>query len=470
MFSSTSSIYVFSNYGTSFYLGFIRQEQVFTSPRIIIGTNSTSKVSFAVKSSNATLAVGETTFSSTYTVALPSSWFTMNSSYSERYKGLHISASAPIYVLSSFYKVVRESNTSGASVTHLALPEHNLGADTYEYIAVSSHIYLRNYWNVVLLIGNENNTSITVTSPAFVTFPLNPQDPDSGTFRLQAGNPYTLTLNRFQTLLFGKDGNFNKPVRNDMTGTRILSNKPLTVISGAECAYRVSFEYTCEPIAVQIPPLVTLGTRFLMAPVVGRTSGEVYKVVPAHLHQTDVHLTCTESKQMLETLSGLGAYVEFTTTSSDYCYLESSLPVLLVQLALTQQRKEQLGDTSMIFIPSMDQYSNQFFFRTPTGYPSDNDDLTHFLSVVVPSGSLPLSQIVYNGQPISFPWSAIRNSNGSVVGYSCGFSISAGVHSLQHTDLSKSILGIAYGYGAGQAYGYPTGITQRIGECVTAKF
>ena len=101
VFSFVNSINVLSNYGTSFYLGFIRQSTSSPGqPRIIIGTNSTSNVNFAVKSHNTTLSLGGVSSFSATTVALSESWLTNDSSYAERNKGLHVSASAPIYVCS----------------------------------------------------------------------------------------------------------------------------------------------------------------------------------------------------------------------------------------------------------------------------------------------------------------------------------------------------------------------------------
>ena len=118
----------------------------------------------------------------------------------------------------------------------------------------------------------------------------------------------------------------------------------------------------------------------------------------------------------------------------------------------------------MILVPSINQYSNDLLFKTPTGYAQDDNDVNHFLSVVATSADFNLSQIVYDGQPISCSWSAIRSSNGSVVGYGCGFHISMGDHNLQHIDKSKSILGLAYGYAKYRAYGFPIRITHRLSQ------
>ena len=227
-------------------------------------------------------------------------------------------------------------------------------------------------------------------------------------------------------------------------------------------SYRAGIE-DCEKIAIQIPPVVTWEEDFLLPPVIGRTSGQLYKVVAAH-SETTVNLTCTNTTHQPTTLSTVGSFVELNTSSSDYCHLKSSSPVLVVQFSFGYET-DGTGDPFMILVPSTDQYSNSFFYRTPTGHDSDVDLVTHFLSVVVTSADFSLSQIAYDGQPILSSWTTIRSSNGSVVGYGCGFNISAGDHTVWHTDKSKMILGLAYGHVKYRAYGFPAGITYRLSEC-----
>ena len=63
-----------------------------------------------------------------------------------------------------------------------------------------------------------------------------------------------------QTFLFGAPGN-------DITGTSIVSNKPLTVISGHECGNVPDDVPRCEHITEEIPPTVHWGQQFLLTPL-----------------------------------------------------------------------------------------------------------------------------------------------------------------------------------------------------------
>ena len=60
-----------------------------------------------------------------------------------------------------------------------------------------------------------------------IKVPADPQNPSNPTIIINDGNTYTITLHLMQTLLIG--------ALDDLTGTRIISNEPLTVISRHEC-------------------------------------------------------------------------------------------------------------------------------------------------------------------------------------------------------------------------------------------
>ena len=425
-----------------------------TTPQIIIGTNSTSIVKYAVRNLTAILVEGVVNSTMDVILLLPESLLTTNSSYSERQKGVHISASAPVYVISSL-----SAGEEITQLTHLALPENQINLDVYEYIAISHYSFStgHTYRSVVLLIGNEDRTSVTVSSPVAVDFPLDPQDPGNSMFKLRPGHSHTVTLNRLQTLQFGRDGT----ITSDMTGTRILSSKPLTVISGNECAVVAEHALYCAPVAIQVPLVVTWGVEFLLPPVAGRLTGQIYKVVAAQ-RDTTVNLTCTYTINPPTRLSDVGSFVQLFSTSTDNCCLESDRPVFVVQLMLSQGI-DAAGASGMVPIPSTNQYSNQFLFETLPF--SQEHPLSHFLSILAMSNDFSPSQILYDGQAISdMSWSGIRRSNGSVVGYVSEFKISEGRHILHHSDEHKSLLGVLSASTSGRSYGHPIRMTQRLSE------
>ena len=67
---------------------------------------------------------------------------------------------------------------------------------------------------------------------------------------------------------------------NDLTGTSIVSNKPLTVISGHECGNVPDNVQYCEHLTEQIPATVNCGQQFLLTSYGGRPV-QYYKVIAA---------------------------------------------------------------------------------------------------------------------------------------------------------------------------------------------
>ena len=90
---------------------------------------------------------------------------------------------------------------------------------------------------------------------------------------ITAGTPFSITLHRMQTFLF-------EALAVDITGTSIVSNKPLNVVSGHECGNVPKNVAYCEHLTEQIPPTVTWGRQFLLTPYSGR-SGQYYKILAA---------------------------------------------------------------------------------------------------------------------------------------------------------------------------------------------
>ena len=82
----------------------------------------------------------------------------------------------------------------------------------------------------------------------------------------------TITLNSVETYLIASD-------TDDLTGTRITSSKPLSVFSGSDCANVPQGIEFCDHLVEQVPPTVTWGSKFLVASLEGRSSGQRIRVL-----------------------------------------------------------------------------------------------------------------------------------------------------------------------------------------------
>ena len=122
--------------------------------------------------------------------------------------------------------------------------------------------------SLFLLVGNEDNTTITIVPTQMKEVPEDSQNPSNTTTFINAGNTYIITLHLMQTLLIGSE--------DDLTGTQIISNIPLTDISGHEYGIASNhqwwwnvysshdlrmwwFQWLCDYVTEQNSPTVTWG-------------------------------------------------------------------------------------------------------------------------------------------------------------------------------------------------------------------
>ena len=198
-----------------------------------------------------------------------------------------------------------------------------------------------------------------------------------------------------------------------MTGTKVVSDKPLTVISGHECGNVPKIISRCDHISVQIPPTVTWGEQFLLAPFGNRTANTYYKMVAGH-RNVKVQQTCTTDIGKNFVLEKAGDSVTFSTPFTTYCYVESNKPVLLAQLA-PGGTIDGIGDPTIAIVPPLEQYSTEVLFEVFNRYaiiiPVSNSYI-NIVTVTVP-------EVIHldNSSLIVPEWNPIRGINGSIVGY-----------------------------------------------------
>ena len=79
--------------------------------------------------------------------------------------------------------------------------------------------------SIVLLVSGFDDTVVSITPTQTISLPA--EITNNGTISVKPGKTYTLSLKEAQSLLLSNS--------QDMSGTKIVSNKPLSAISGHEC-------------------------------------------------------------------------------------------------------------------------------------------------------------------------------------------------------------------------------------------
>ena len=435
-----------SNYGEEFYIGFMPNLFSFSGIdlRIVVQAETEIPVPFGVTTTNGEVYQGIATSANPVTVHLPNDIYT--TSTNSRDNGVHVYSigGGKLSVLAINLAIYYNERSVGE---YLAYPCHTAGEELYEYYVSSFENIYNNYFNSeFLLVGCEENTSITITPSKSVQLPVDFQNYSKlEVTTVESMTDYQVTMHKMQTLLVTSSL--------DLTGTKIVSNKPLTVISGHECASVGAFPITCEHLAEQMPSLSTWGRKFLLVPFGGRNSGQHYKIIAAY-GGTTVIRTC--NAMYTDTLSP-GKLLYFHTNSEEYCFVMSNKAILVTQLGLGGSLDGN-GDSVVSIVPPLIQYTDRYSF---TSLNTSNFNVHQVSVSVLPEYYQPES-IRLDGHPIQSNWTAIYNSGDTVVGYGCHISVTGGVaHTVSHDNPSGKLAVLVYGWNtvSQSGYSYPAGLS-----------
>ena len=428
-----------TTYDSEFYVGFYQHFGIDDARQFYIHTFQTTPVSFNVTSLDGVFNyTGTCTHLNPAIVDVPFSYQVSGYDNSWRSKGLRISSleTEPISVIG------RSHHIGGDFMAYLAYPCHIQPTSEYIYYAVSSG-GLGNSKSQFLIVGCHDNSGVTIIPTGNITLPIDAQDIHSGTIILTAGENHTLVLHSMQTLLiFASDF--------DLTASKIISNKPLTVLSGHE-ASRVPLDVLdADPIITQVPPTTVWGKRFLLSPHSGRTR-QSYRII-ASMNNTVIIRKCGSDVVFNSTLYA-DQWSQFFTNGNVYCSVVSNNPIYVAQLGVgIVYNGSTSGDPSINTVASMEQYINSIQYTTLTAD-------SHFYSVVMPNDEYYNGTLIFDGslQTIS-GWNSIYYSDGSIAGY--GYSaITTGSHIITHPNERGKLFVSVYGWGTFRGYSYASGMS-----------
>ena len=399
----------YNNSATSFYFGFMKG----TYGYLTVSTLSTLNVTYhiTVDSLNYTRNGTVTKYRPTPFIYISSRFRIRSSSFVDRFKGIHVTSDQPIHVVFHTY-----------AFEYLNLPCHEYpGVSQYEYYTVSTSSYSNTSLSEALLVGCSNNTNITIIPSVDLFIPLDAQVNGSVDILVTKGRSHTITLHEGQTLLLGK-GNGS-----DISGTRIISNKPLTVITGHQCGSTPEMieRPSCYRLQLQVPPTVTWGKRFILSNFIHYRNRSLIlsSYVKVVTSQTDTTVTVHCDRTTNTTRYSIGAVGTYRYNITDYCFIKADKPIFVVQFS----HSYYYYFTTMVLIASMEQYLQAIEF-----------DLYHYyyprLVITTSVEGFSPTAILYNGQA-TLNWTAIYDSSRDIVAYGTEIDINRHFsnHSVIHT-------------------------------------
>lgn len=340
-------------------------------------------------------------------------------------KAVRVTSSADVAV----YGTTRMDFTTD---TFLGLPVKCLGT---EYLVST---YPNVFDGIPVLNGTQlavvavaNNTEVTITPIAKV-----------GTH--SAGQPYTIQLKRGQTYQLRNEA--GKP--SDLTGTRIVSTKPVAVFGSHRCANAQSVnQFFCDVVVEQLLPVNLWGSSFFVVPLATR-KGDTVRLL-------------SSANDNLITLTSAGGNQSFILNRAQHkdviaeqaTRVVSRDPVMVTQIANSSDFDHVIAaDPFMAMIQPSPTWFSEYRICTPAQAAFENN----YVNLVAPTLS-DLNNITINGVSVG-AWNPPDISKGSFV----GGHVFAQVRLQPQTSYlirSKSPIGLTgYGFSEFDSYGYPGGM------------
>ena len=242
--------------------------------------------------------------------------------------------------------------------TFVAIPVIDLCSSEYIYFAMSVNSYSSDYNSSVLIVGTQDNTTMILTVTQLTSVSVG-----SSTIDLIPGEEYSFVINRLQTGFIES--------RSDLTGSKIVTDKQVSVFSGHQFGYIL--DSSSSHLVEQIPPTVLWGTVHYVIPLEDASAGYAIKLVTSN--ECVIKIYCNSSSlPIFTTTLNSGGFLVKEFSNKEFCIIESTSEVLIVQFSLGRYYSSSYDDVFMALVPSKKQYYNKFKFTII----NDNIDEIHY--------------------------------------------------------------------------------------------
>ena len=432
---TTLAVEVLSTQSSSFVLGlFSNHPDAGSLPIIVcITTTESTDVDFVIEFSDGMTINGVVSPYNSTTVYLPETYVV--STIYERNSGVSLRTLG-----NKLISVSVASHFHISSDSYLALPliEYR-GVDEYTYFAVTSEADT-NETSRVLIVSGYNWTSITITPTKDIVIPGDLTGGED--YVLEAWASYTVILDSLQTLLLESI--------QSLTGTKIVSDRPVTVVSGHQCALVPDNSSSCDYIIEQLPPTLNWGRNFIF-PLLASRLGGTYVTVVASEHDTTADFRCTLiSENVTDTdtleLGYPGNYSLLVLAPDDQvCSMTSNRPIIVALFSGGEGEDVANGDPLMIIVTPLEQYTTSDAEHSIVG----GDDFEMFYVNVAVEGEP--EGLLLNNERLTESLVAIHSTSGDLVGYAAQVMLSSPslTLSVDYPNTSYSALVYAFNFSVG---------------------
>ena len=461
-----------TNEGNEFFVGFIKNrfgianDSEMINPVLWITTKESTPVNVEIFTIAGLLASDVVTPGQITYINIPLEFVVFNSTEDNmedsQFKGIHIKAQDNRRIV-----VFGQNEEIGSNDAYLALPIVSLPAgNSYEYIVASilgdSGTAMQDKDSVALIVGTQNDTEIILEPSDVIFHPFAAQT--SGVF--VPGSPVqfrTVTIQKFQTFYLQVRGG-------DISGTRIIADRPISVFSGHECANVPISSAPCDTLIEQIAPIDTWGTEVVTIPLRTRTGGDIIKVFASEDSTTvNVTRTALNSSTVTSDPSFILNANEFRELLiKDFSLIQANYPIGVFQFSRSFTTDNVIiSDPFMLSVPPCKQYRDSYVVATaPFDLSIEGTFTGHFgnitgrfvyanyTNIAVPAKYFNASLITVNNNIANASeFRPIRRADNSIWGYGAQLLLDEGAQVIRHQDPNAALSVTLYGFSNQMSWG-----------------
>ena len=329
-------------------------------------------------------------------------------------KGLYVESTNPISLYASNY-------ASASYDATIVLPVTGLGDEYVIQLFESTSLFYEGNYKEFSLIATENNTKVRITPHAHTR--------DGG----KPSVPYEITLQKGQTYLVESgDENLN------LSGSHIISNYPIAVFAGHQCALIQDGNIACDHIVEQQLPVNMWGKKFALTKTYGQTGD--YVMLTTTSDKTEVFVNGT----LHTTINKYDSYTFRLTDGS--AFVETSNPVACYLYVEGGAANGGNSDPSSVLISPIEQRVQEVTFATF----ETNLSRSHYVNVVTTKNGA--NDMTLDASSISNKFQPLKGNDEFVFAQ---IPIAHGTHTLSTN--KDGFIGHVYGLGHYESYAYSVG-------------
>ncbi|XP_052281491.1 uncharacterized protein LOC127878966 isoform X2 [Dreissena polymorpha] len=228
----------------------------------------------------------------------------------------------------------------------------------------------------------------------------------------------------------------------DLSGTRISSDKPVSVTSGNICADIPHGVSSCDYIVEQMLQVKDWQHEYFTAKLKSRGHNRLRVLSGTNNNHVNIGGNQVTLNQ--------GETIEHVRSEDSATRITATYPVMVMQYCEGTEADSATGDPCMICIPGVNGQSSDYVYETSSPFAA------HYVTITIgtddASGLLIDGTVVLRSDELR-----IMDSNNTKSYSVIRISVSQGQHNIKHIG-HAGFAAIVYGFGPYESYGYPLGL------------